>query len=196
MLSSCGEIVVTSSEDLYEVGRELMFSKIKTDNGLGKSTTFMGSTIDRVHDNTIGMTRDMVGEDRFDGDPQGIHVECLKHDLSHFLLVSFGTAPGSLPQVIEGDCTDSICGKEVEERSWFWEVGGGGGDGLCFVGGGGGGLCFLGAKVISRGDSVFYTPSFQTLENTGAIRGDVQSHSPACKILLEYFYDVVWVILL
>ena len=36
--------------------------------------------------------------------------------------------------------TDNILGKEVEERSWFWEAGGGGGggDGPCFVGGGGG----------------------------------------------------------
>ena len=51
--------------------------------------------------------------------------------------------------VIEGDC-DNILGKEVEERSWFWEVGGGGGDGHCFVGGGGGGLY-----------SVFYTPFFK-----------------------------------
>ena len=124
----------------------------------------------------------MVGKDSLDGDTQGIHVECLKHDLSHLLLVSFGTAPGSLPQVIEGDCTDSICGKGLEERSWFWEVGdgGGGGDVHCFVGGFGGSLC-----------SVFYIPTFQILENTGAIRGDVHSHSPACKILLEYFHYVV-----
>ena len=34
--------------------------------------------------------------------------------------------------------TDNILGKEIEERSWFLEVGGGGGDGPCFVGGGDG----------------------------------------------------------
>ena len=34
--------------------------------------------------------------------------------------------------------TDNILSKDVEERSWCLEVGGGGGDGPCFVGGGGG----------------------------------------------------------
>ena len=99
-------------------------------------------------------------------------IEGVVPDLLHIISV------GTIMLVIEGDCTDNILGKEVEEKSWFWEVGGGGGgsDGHCFVGGGGGGLY-----------SVFYTPFFQTLENTGAICGDVYSHSPACKILLEYF---------
>ena len=59
---SSGERVATSSEDLYEAVGELTFSKIKTDNGMGKSITFinsdsMGNTINRVHDNTSGTSR-------------------------------------------------------------------------------------------------------------------------------------------
>merc|ERR1740128_855832 len=53
--SSGGERVATLSEDLHQVVGELTTSKIKTDNGMGKSITFInwdtvGDTISRVHD--------------------------------------------------------------------------------------------------------------------------------------------------
>merc|ERR1711936_121876 len=99
-LSSGGERVATFSEDLHEVVGELTSSKIKTDDGMGKSITFIdrdsvGDTITRVHDNTSGTSRGIEGEDSLDGDIHGGHVEGLKHDLSHLLTVSLGVE-GSL----------------------------------------------------------------------------------------------------
>ena len=60
-LSSGGERVATLSEDLHQVVGELMSSKIKKDDGMGKGITFidkdcMGDTITRVHDDTSDMT--------------------------------------------------------------------------------------------------------------------------------------------
>merc|ERR1712106_204712 len=87
-LSSGGERVATLSEDLHQVVGEFTSSKIKTDNGVGKGTTFidwdsMGDTISRVHDNTSGTARGIQGEDSLDSDIHGGHVEGLKHDLGH-----------------------------------------------------------------------------------------------------------------
>merc|ERR1712000_702964 len=94
-LSSGGERITTFSKDLHEVVGELTSSKIKTDNGMGKSITFidrnsMGDTISRVHNNTSGTSRSIEGEDSLDGDIHGGHVEGFKHDLSHLLTVSLG----------------------------------------------------------------------------------------------------------
>merc|ERR1719508_124760 len=87
-LSSGGERVATLSEDLHQVVGEFTSSKIKTDDGMGKSITFinrntMGDTITRVHDNTSGTSRGIKGEDSLDGNIHGGHVEGLKHDLGH-----------------------------------------------------------------------------------------------------------------
>merc|ERR1739846_98399 len=65
-LSSGSERITTFSEDLHEVVGELTSSKIKTDNGMGKSITFidrnsMGDTISRVHNNTSGTSRSIEG---------------------------------------------------------------------------------------------------------------------------------------
>merc|ERR1711970_512202 len=92
-LSSGGEGVATFSEDLHQVVGELTSSKIKTDNGMGKSITFiyrdsMGDTISRVHDNTSGTARGIEGEDSLDSNIHSGHVEGFKHDLSHLLTVS------------------------------------------------------------------------------------------------------------
>merc|ERR1711888_121863 len=91
--SSGGERAATFSEDLHEVIGELTSSKIKTDDGMGKSITFidrdsMGDTITRVHDNTGGTSRGIEGEDSLDSNIHGRHVEGLKHDLGHLLTVS------------------------------------------------------------------------------------------------------------
>merc|ERR1719260_557189 len=91
--SSGGERVATFSEDLHEVVGELTSSKIKTDDGMGKSITFidrdsMGDTITRVHDNTGGTSRGIEGEDSLDSNIHGRHVEGLEHDLGHILTVS------------------------------------------------------------------------------------------------------------
>merc|ERR1719495_2448008 len=91
--SSGGERITTFSEDLHEVVGELTSSKIKTDDGMGKSITFidrdsMGNTITRVHDNTSGTSRGIEGEDSLDGNIHGGHVEGLEHNLSHLLTVS------------------------------------------------------------------------------------------------------------
>merc|ERR1711887_452400 len=94
-LSSGGEGVATLCEDLHQVVGELTSSKIKTNNSMGESITFidwnsMGDTITRVHDNTSGTARGIEGEDSLDGHVHGGHVEGLKHDLGHLLTVSLG----------------------------------------------------------------------------------------------------------
>ena len=101
-LSSGGEGVASLSEDLHEVVGELTASQVQTEDGMGKSITFIdgdgvGDTITRVHDNTSGTTRGIEGEDSLDGNIHGGHVEGLKHDLSHLLTVSLGVE-GSLSQ--------------------------------------------------------------------------------------------------
>merc|ERR1711877_104406 len=61
-LSGGGERVTTLSEDLHEVIGELTASQVQTEDGVGKSITFIdgdivGDTIARVHDHTGGTTR-------------------------------------------------------------------------------------------------------------------------------------------
>merc|ERR1719320_563711 len=90
------------SEDLHKVVGELTASKIKTNNSMGESITFidgdtMGDTISRVHDNTSGTARGIEGEDSLDGNIHGGHVEGLEHDLGHLLTVSLGVE-GSLSE--------------------------------------------------------------------------------------------------
>merc|ERR1711882_24691 len=87
-----GEGRTTFCKDLHEVVCELTASKIKTDNSMGESITFIDGdtvrdTITRVHDNTSGTARGIEGEDSLDGNIHGGHVEGLKHDLSHLLTV-------------------------------------------------------------------------------------------------------------
>merc|ERR1740119_65745 len=101
-LSSGGERVATLSQDLHQVVGEFTSSKIKTDNGMGESITFIdwdtvGDTISRVHDDTGGTAGSIEGEDSLDGDIHGGHVEGLEHDLGHLLTVSLGVE-GSLSQ--------------------------------------------------------------------------------------------------
>merc|ERR1711884_998748 len=101
-LSSGGEGVASLSEDLHEVVGELTASQVQTEDGMGKSITFIdgdgvGDTITRVHDNTSGMTRGIEGKDSLDGNVHGGHVEGLEHDLGHLLPVSLGVE-GSLSQ--------------------------------------------------------------------------------------------------
>merc|ERR1712026_378925 len=99
-LSGGGERVTTLSEDLHEVVGELTASQVQTEDGMGKSITFIdgdvvGDTITRVHDHTSGTTRGIKGKDCLNGNIHGRHVEGLKHDLSHLLTVSLGVE-GSL----------------------------------------------------------------------------------------------------
>merc|ERR1712154_12958 len=59
---------------------------------MGESITFIDGdtvrdTITRVHDDTSGTARGIEGEDSLDGNIHGRHVESLKHDLSHLLMV-------------------------------------------------------------------------------------------------------------
>merc|ERR1719507_2127345 len=101
-LSSGGEGVATLGQDLHEVVGELTSSKVKTDNGVGESITFidgdtMGDTISRVHDDTSGTARGIQGEDSLDSDIHGGHVEGFEHDLGHLLTVSLGVE-GSLSE--------------------------------------------------------------------------------------------------
>merc|ERR1719483_2029000 len=101
-LSSGGEGVATLGKNLHEVVGKLTSGKIKTDNSMWKSITFidwdtMGHTISRVHDNTSGTARSIKREDSLDGNIHSGHVEGLKHDLGHLLTVSLGVE-GSLSQ--------------------------------------------------------------------------------------------------
>merc|ERR1719284_1860796 len=99
-LSGGGERVTTLSEDLHEVIGEFTASQVQTEDGMGKSITFIdgdvvGDTIARVHDHTGGTTGGIEGKDSLDGNIHGGHVEGFKHDLSHLLTVSLGVE-GSL----------------------------------------------------------------------------------------------------
>merc|ERR1712156_1359957 len=99
-LSSGGEGVASLSEDLHEVVGELTASQVQTEDGVGKSITFIdgdgvGDTITRVHDHTGGTTGGIKGKDGLDGNIHGRHVEGFEHDLSHLLTVSLGVE-GSL----------------------------------------------------------------------------------------------------
>merc|ERR1712056_30695 len=101
-LSGGGERITTLSEDLHEVVGELTASQVQTEDGMGKSITFIdgdvvGDTITRVHDHTGGTTRSIEGEDSLDSNIHGGHVESLEHDLSHLLTVSLGVE-GSLSE--------------------------------------------------------------------------------------------------
>merc|ERR1712102_57316 len=99
-LSGGGERVTALSKDLHEVVGELTASQVQTEDGMGKSITFIdgdvvGDTIARVHDHTSGTTGGVEGRDGLDGNIHGGHVEGLEHDLSHLLTVSLGVE-GSL----------------------------------------------------------------------------------------------------
>merc|ERR1712024_111786 len=94
-LGSGGERVTPLGEDLHEVVGQLTASQVKTEDGVGKSITFIdgdgvGDTITRVHDNTSGTARGIEGKDSLDGNIHGGHVEGLKHDLGHLFTVGLG----------------------------------------------------------------------------------------------------------
>merc|ERR1712054_13983 len=101
-LGSGGERVTSLSEDLHQVVGEFTASKVKTEDGVGQSITFIdgdcvGDTITGVHDDTGGTTRGVQGQNSLDSDIHGRHVEGLKHDLGHLLTVCLGVE-GSLSQ--------------------------------------------------------------------------------------------------
>merc|ERR1712039_700620 len=116
-LSGSGERVTTLSEDLHEVIGELTASQVQTEDGMGKSITFIdgdvvGDTIARVHDHTSGTTRGVEGKDSLDGNIHGGHVEGLEHNLSHLFTVSLGVE-GSLSEedgLLLGGNTEFIVG--------------------------------------------------------------------------------------
>merc|ERR1719436_1475104 len=79
-LGGGGEGVATLGEDLHQVVGELTASQVQTEDGMGKSITFIdgdsvGDTIARVHDNTGGTARGIEGQDSLDGNIHGGHVE-------------------------------------------------------------------------------------------------------------------------
>ena len=93
--SGGSERVAALSEDLHEVVGEFTASQVKTDNGMGKSITFinrdsMGNTINRVHDNTSGTSRGIEGKYSLDGNIHSWHVEGFEHDLGHLFSVGLG----------------------------------------------------------------------------------------------------------
>merc|ERR1719292_17392 len=66
-LSSGGERVATLSEDLHEIVGQFTSSKVKTDDGVRESVTFidrdsMGDTVTSIHDDTSGTTRGVQGQ--------------------------------------------------------------------------------------------------------------------------------------
>merc|ERR1711881_318400 len=94
-LSSGGECVSTLSEDLHEISSEFTTSKIKSEDSMRKSITFidrdgMRDSVTGVHDDTSGTTGGVQRQHSLDGDVHGGRVECLEHDLCHLLSVSFG----------------------------------------------------------------------------------------------------------
>merc|ERR1712066_240906 len=89
------EVKGNIAELLLDVTDDLTLSQVQTEDGMGKSITFIdgdsvGDTITRVHDNTSGTTRGIEGKDSLDGNIHGGHVEGLKHDLGHLFTVGLG----------------------------------------------------------------------------------------------------------
>merc|ERR1719391_996744 len=85
-LGSGGEAVSSLGKDLHEVVGELTSSKVKTDDGVWESITFVDGntvrdTITGVHDDTGGTSGGVEGEDSLDGNIHSGHVEGLEHDL-------------------------------------------------------------------------------------------------------------------
>merc|ERR1719495_2347125 len=137
-LSSGGERVTTFCKDLHEVVCELTASKIKTDNSMGESITFvdgntMRNAITRVHDNTSSTARGIEGEDSLDGNIHSGHVEGLKHDLGHLLTVSLGVEGsfskedrlllrGNTELIVEGVVPDLLHVIPVSDDSMLYGV--------------------------------------------------------------------------
>merc|ERR1719431_2013609 len=98
-LSGGGEGVATLCQDLHQVVGELTASQVQTDDGMGKSITFIdgdtvGDTVTGVHRDTSGTAGGVQGKYGLDGDIHGGHVEGLKHNLGHLLPVGFGVEGG------------------------------------------------------------------------------------------------------
>merc|ERR1711937_372203 len=72
----CGEGVSTFGQDFHEVIGQVTSSQIQTDDGVGKSITFIdwdsvADTITRVKDDTGGTSGSVQGEDGLDSDIHG-----------------------------------------------------------------------------------------------------------------------------
>merc|ERR1719319_784509 len=94
-LSGGGEGVTTFSHDLHEVGSQIATSQVQTEDGVGKSITFVdgdgvGNTITSIQNNTGGTTRGIQREDSLDSDVHSGRAESFKHDLGHLFTVSLG----------------------------------------------------------------------------------------------------------
>merc|ERR1711993_114942 len=92
-LGSGGERVTSLGEDLHQVVGEFTASKVKTEDGVWESITFIdgdsvGDTITRVHDDTGGTSRSIEGKYGLDGNVHSGHVEGFEHDLGHLFTVS------------------------------------------------------------------------------------------------------------
>lgn len=82
-------------EDLHQVVGQVTTGQVQTEDGVGKSVTFVdwdgvGDTISGVQDDTGGTTGSVQGEYGLDGYIHGGCVEGLKHDLGHLFPVSLG----------------------------------------------------------------------------------------------------------
>lgn len=87
--NTCGDKrVAPLCKDLHEVVGKIPTSQVQSEDGMGKSVTFIdgdgvGNTITRVKYNTGGPTGSVQGQDSLDGNIHGWAVEGLKHDLGH-----------------------------------------------------------------------------------------------------------------
>merc|ERR1719283_619329 len=137
-LGSGGEGVATLSEDLHEIIGQFTSSKVKTDDGVRESVTFidrdsMRDTVTSVHDDTSGTTRGVQGQHSLDCHVHSGHVEGLEHDLGHLLPVGLGVE-GSLSQkdglllrghtqlVVEGVMPDLLHVVPVGDDSVFHRI--------------------------------------------------------------------------
>jgi hypothetical protein len=98
-LSGGGEGVAALGEDLHEVISQISAGKIQTDNGVGKSVTFIdrdsvGDTITGVKHAASGAARGVQGKHGLDVDVHGRDVEGLEHDLGHALSVGLRVKGG------------------------------------------------------------------------------------------------------
>merc|ERR1719376_955828 len=93
-LSSGGERVSTFSEDLHQVVSEITSGKIETEDGVGKSVSFVdwdsvGYTITRIENNTSSTSGRVERKHSLDGNIHSWGVESFEHDLGHLFTVSF-----------------------------------------------------------------------------------------------------------
>ena len=93
------EGITALSQVLDQVFGEIATGKVKTEDGVRESETFVdwnsvGNAITRVQHDTSGTTGGVKGQDGLDSDVESGGIKGFKHDLGHLFTVSLGVERG------------------------------------------------------------------------------------------------------